>query len=148
MAQQRDLKKERFWRRMIERQKCGRETVRAFCDRHGLAQTAFYFWRRELQRRCAAVSTSRLAAKSKPKPSGPSVSRQPRKVTCIAEKRESAPQWVPLSIIPGSAASAAPLEFVFPSGVTPRIGSDAPWELVVRVLGTCGIEAKEEARSC
>jgi len=148
MAQQRDRKKERFWRRTIDRHGRGQESVRTFCDREGLSEASFYFWRRELQRRGEAAATSPLAPKAKPKPSGQSTSRRPRKATRISQKREVSPQLVPVSIIPHSAASVAPLEFMFPNGTALRIGSDAPWELVARVLGACGIDAQGAARSC
>jgi hypothetical protein len=47
----RDKSKEAFWQRTVRRQRQSSLTVRAFCCKHALRETAFYFWRRELARR-------------------------------------------------------------------------------------------------
>jgi transposase-like protein len=47
----RDPKIERRWRRLIERQERSGQTVRAFCETHGLNAWTFYSWRQELVRR-------------------------------------------------------------------------------------------------
>lgn len=47
----RDAKKERFWRRAVGGQRRSGLTVRAWCARHGVRETSFYWWRRELVRR-------------------------------------------------------------------------------------------------
>jgi hypothetical protein len=48
-----------LWRRRIGDQARSGATVRAFCRRHGLQQPAFYWWRRELERRDAEVARRR-----------------------------------------------------------------------------------------
>jgi len=49
--QQRDPQREQSWRSvMAEFQRSG-QTVRAFCAQRRLAESAFHYWRRELQRR-------------------------------------------------------------------------------------------------
>ena len=50
----RDKSKEVFWRRTVRRQGQSGLTVRVFCRKYALRETAFYFWRRELARREAA----------------------------------------------------------------------------------------------
>ncbi len=50
---QRDPKRERFWREALRRQAGGGLTVRAFCAREHLAETAFHAWRRILRERDA-----------------------------------------------------------------------------------------------
>jgi hypothetical protein len=50
---QRDPKRERFWREALRRQKSSALTVRAFCAREQLAETAFHAWRRILRERDA-----------------------------------------------------------------------------------------------
>jgi hypothetical protein len=50
----RDEEKERQWRRRIDQWRASGLSVRAFCDRHGLAAASFYNWRRVLRRRPAA----------------------------------------------------------------------------------------------
>ena len=49
----RDKSKEVFWRRTMRRQGQSGLTVRAFCRKHAVRETAFYFWRSELARRKA-----------------------------------------------------------------------------------------------
>lgn len=47
----RDLKRERTWRRHLERQQASGLSVREYCDRHNLAESAFYVWRRTIRLR-------------------------------------------------------------------------------------------------
>lgn len=50
---QRDPKRERFWREALRRQAGSGLTVRAFCARERMAETAFHAWRRILLQRDA-----------------------------------------------------------------------------------------------
>ncbi|HWE03563.1 MAG TPA: hypothetical protein VG326_14250 [Tepidisphaeraceae bacterium] len=47
----RDPKKESYWRERLSHQTRSGLTVRAFCEREALTESAFYFWRREIRRR-------------------------------------------------------------------------------------------------
>ncbi len=47
----RDLKKERYWRRIVRRHSGSGMSVRAWCRRHGVTEPSFYWWRTELARR-------------------------------------------------------------------------------------------------
>ena len=58
-GKRRDRRLERRWRRIIGEQKRSGLTIRQFCRRGKLRETAFYFWRRELQRRQVEDSTRR-----------------------------------------------------------------------------------------
>ena len=49
----RDERKERQWRQWITEWRASGLSVRAFCDRRGLATPSFYHWRRLLERRAA-----------------------------------------------------------------------------------------------
>lgn len=62
----RDPKKEAFWRRMLREQAGSRLSVRAWCDRCGLNQGTFCWWRRELARRDAARRDPGRAEDAKP----------------------------------------------------------------------------------
>ena len=53
----RDERKEQQWRRRIGEWRASGLSVRAFCDRRGLAIPSFYAWRRTLERRAAEVPT-------------------------------------------------------------------------------------------
>jgi transposase-like protein len=46
--------KEQFWRRIVEGHAGSQESVRKWCDRHGVSEPSFYAWRRELAKRDAA----------------------------------------------------------------------------------------------
>jgi len=51
MARQVDLIKQQRWLKLHERWAKSRLCVRDFCERHGLTEASFYFWRRVLLRR-------------------------------------------------------------------------------------------------
>jgi hypothetical protein len=44
----RDLSKEGYWKKQIHRWQESGLSVRAFCKEHGIVETSFYAWRREL----------------------------------------------------------------------------------------------------
>jgi transposase-like protein len=48
---ERSLERERMWRGRIVGQQTSGLTIRGYCRRHGLHESAFYFWRRELAKR-------------------------------------------------------------------------------------------------
>jgi len=50
----RDKSKEALWRRTVREQRQSGLSIREFCRKHEVRETAFYFWRRELARRGAA----------------------------------------------------------------------------------------------
>lgn len=47
----RDPQRERLWRGHIQRWRADGSTIRAYCRKHGLTETSFHFWRREIERR-------------------------------------------------------------------------------------------------
>lgn len=47
----RDSDKEQFWREKIAKQPVSGLSIRAYCRRHRVRESAFYFWRGELARR-------------------------------------------------------------------------------------------------
>ncbi|MGB4259090.1 MAG: transposase [Phycisphaerae bacterium] len=49
----RDRKREASWRRIVREQRRSGVSVREFCRRSQVKESAFYFWRRELQARQA-----------------------------------------------------------------------------------------------
>jgi transposase-like protein len=53
-----DRDKEAFWRKMVREQKRSGVSIRAFCRERGAPESAFYFWRRELERRQAKRTTA------------------------------------------------------------------------------------------
>ena len=47
----RDLRKEQYWRQLIQRWQASGLSIRAFCRQHHLATPSFYAWRRTLRER-------------------------------------------------------------------------------------------------
>jgi hypothetical protein len=45
--------RERFWRKLVAGQARSGVSIREWCDRRGVSEPSFYFWRRELARRKA-----------------------------------------------------------------------------------------------
>ena len=72
----RNGEKERFWRDVLTRRSKTKLTVREFCRREGLRESAFYFWKRTIAERDQeakrARPTKRTAAKSRRKSLGAS----------------------------------------------------------------------------
>src|ERR1700679_3327392 len=58
----RDPKKESFWRERLSHQTRSGLTVRAYCEREALKESAFYFWRREIRRRDRPAVGRRMPA--------------------------------------------------------------------------------------
>ena len=54
----RDQKKEEFWRGRLGAQAGSGLSVRAWCRRHGVRESAFYWWRGRLARRAATALPS------------------------------------------------------------------------------------------
>jgi hypothetical protein len=53
----RDAGREPRWRDLISRHRAGEMRVREFCAAQGVAESAFYYWRRELERRDSEKKT-------------------------------------------------------------------------------------------
>ena len=86
VGKQRDPGRERSWRATMARWRASGLSIRAFCRRHSLSESAFHFWRRELRRR-------------EPAAAGP---------TPVAS-----PAFVPVSVLP---AATVTVEVRCPSG--------------------------------
>jgi transposase len=82
---QRDPVREQQWRERVGSWQSSGLTIREFCLRHGLVETTFHFWRRELRTRDAATSF----------PSSPPPSQ---------------PTFVPVTVLPNRANVAATAE--------------------------------------
>jgi len=80
-GKRRDKGKEAYWQQKLDQHSQSGLSIRAFCGQHGLTETAFYFWRRELvrrqgerrskpRRRRALFVPVRLATEARPTTSG------------------------------------------------------------------------------
>jgi hypothetical protein len=54
----RDLQREAAWRRRLSRHAESGQSVRVWCRKHRVTETAFYWWRRELARRDAETQST------------------------------------------------------------------------------------------
>ena len=61
---QRDLGLERQWRDRMSHWRASGLNVREFCQRRGLTEPTFHYWRRELRMRDAAASTAAMSSSS------------------------------------------------------------------------------------
>lgn len=98
---QRDPELERQWRERVARWATSGLSVRAFCLQHGLIETSFYYWKRELRARDAAAVASTAIASAKP----------PARKRPLGKK--SPPMFVPVTVLPGLTLS---VEVRCPSG--------------------------------
>jgi transposase len=122
--QQRDLKRERTWRRHIERQRSSGQTIRVYCESHQLRETSFYFWRQEIAKRDRESATRATAA-------------------------TPAPAFVPVAVIdpPTASSTDAAIDIRLAEGHRVRVRSGCDRGLLADVLKLlCGENA--EGRPC
>jgi transposase-like protein len=117
---QRDRGLERAWRRRVRERQTSGLSVRAFCAREGLAESAFYFWRRELDRRQAERRPLRSAERREERTAEPDFPCSPSPAGSrfvpvrLADPAEAARNDAPPS-------SADVLELVHPGGIVIRV---------------------------
>jgi transposase len=106
-GKRRDPAREKFWRRTIRRQQRSGLTVRVFCDREGLKDWTFRWWRQELARRNRQPSSESRGEQE----GGPT---------------QAAPVFLPVRVVDLVAAPprpAPPIEIVLPTGPIVRVSS-------------------------
>jgi hypothetical protein len=99
---ERDLKRERFWRKALARRERSGLTVKELCAQEDLVATTYQHWRRELARRDA----QRTAVHS------------PRR------RRSIAPAFVPVKLAESGTGTIYPAEILLPTGVTLRLAAN------------------------
>ena len=113
----RDKGREARWRRIVGQHARSGLTIRQFCRDNDLTESAFYFWRCELQRRDRQRPQRRRGpvrqGQDRQRGSMDAASRQPASAT-----------FVPVSISPQSRSQAADIEIVLPGGARVRVGSE------------------------
>jgi hypothetical protein len=127
-GRRRDPGKERFWRRTLRQQKSSGLSACEFCSRRGLAESAFYAWRREIQKRDRQASPSRLLA------------RPSRAESVVSRGR---PKFLSVNVA-GLAAFSA-VEIALPSGIVLRIGRECEHQTLRTVLSAVLREVAEES---
>lgn len=122
----RDAEREARWRRIIREQARSALTIRRFCRENDLAESAFYFWRRELQRREALPEQ-----------------RQRTGRTDLAEGQIAAPAFVPVSISQQARPEAPAIEIALPGGARIHVGAGVDRQALADVVAVL-----LEARAC
>jgi hypothetical protein len=121
-GKRRDPAREKFWRRTIRDQQRSGLSARDFCQRQGLKDWTFRWWRQELARRDQVPS-----------------------MAPASESIETAPVFLPVLVVDLQAVSsppAPPIEIVLPTGLIVR----APSGFDPRTLGH--VLAVLEGRPC
>ena len=120
----RDKRREARWRRIIGDHRRSGLGVREFCRRGKLTETAFYFWRSELQRRQAEHVSGGSAGRSGAKPvavANPEEQRRPADPPAL-------PAFVPVRLDQRLAASHA-------ERVAEPAGRSADWRIEIELSG-------------
>jgi hypothetical protein len=128
---ERDPKRERFWRAALRRQRRSGLTAREFCRGERLAETAYYYWRKELARR---DREPRPGSRRKQAPAAASIA------TCARRPVVSPPRFHELAILGGPAFAG--VEIILPDGCRVRLASEVDRVLLADVLQAL------EARRC
>jgi hypothetical protein len=131
---ERDAAKERLWRQLVDRQRKGRLSVREFCRAEAIAESAFYFWRRELAKRDAEVPTKPA---QRQRGTAPRVSRKLRR-----------PEFLPVVLQSTCIENRAPglplraeIEIQFPDATTLRVANGADANMLRVILAALRGEA-------
>src|SRR4029077_19699274 len=101
----RDLVKERIWRRMLKRWRPSKLTIRAFCVEHQLSEPSFNAWRRIIAQRDHEVATT----------------------------VSPAPAFLPVQVVP-AAATPAPFEVVLGNGRVLRLSGSFDPDVLRQLL--------------
>jgi len=109
--------REAYWRDVVARFRSSGLSVRAFCRREKLVETAFYFWRRTLADRDGGSVTK----------------RRPTSKRALA-----APAFVPLTIRREALPPTAGMSLELPGGGVLRFGDSMPTARIVEVIRALG----------
>jgi hypothetical protein len=137
----RDPVKERFWRDTLQRQEASGLSVREFCARHSLAETAFYSWRAEIQRRNQESGRSAIRSQRESRVRAMKAASLKAKAASPAGR----PKFLPVAVT--NVATASFVEIALPSGVLVRVGGDCDRQTLRTVLGAV-LRNKAEAPAC
>lgn len=132
----RDRGLESRWRGLLREQSRSGWSVRQFCAVHGLRESSFYFWRRELQRRRQERSRSGFL----PPGDGEARSRRRRPGANPSTARPSDGVFLPVVVSPAQESSVAaeptaPIEIVLADAVV-RVPAQFDADSLARVVRT------------
>jgi hypothetical protein len=116
----RDPKKEASWRKLTSGQQHSGQTVREYCRANALAESSFWFWKRELARRDAEKPSRR--------PGGQSLKHHKGR-----QRTPRLPALVPVTIGP-AVSTTAPIEVLLSRGVSVRVSAGCDEAMLSMVL--------------
>ena len=116
----RDRRRESYWRRAVGEQRGSGLTVRDFCRRGKLRESAFHFWRRELERRDAEQEQRQ----------GPRKAR-----TAKSRRTQRTPAFVPVRLAePAPPVAGGRIEIELSSGRRVRVIAPVDRQALMEVL--------------
>jgi transposase-like protein len=110
-----DPQRRRYWEEVLRRWRQGEQTVRVFCRSEGVRESAFYFWRRKLDRHA-----DQGGAGSRP--------RAPRQPIAV-------PSFLPVQVVEhGVAGRSSGVEIVLEHGRSVRVQTGFDRQTLADVL--------------
>lgn len=131
--------KRQFWRRTVDQWRRSRLTVRAFCERRGLSEPSFYYWRKR-------VSASEEAGSGASEPRSVEKSAAPETGTDEPIAAGPGGTFAEVQLVEGDHqedSAGAAVELILPAGERLRVEAGVTPEHLRRVL-----TAVREARGC
>jgi len=125
-SRRRDGSREQFWRKAISQRQGSGLTIRAYCHREGLAESAYHFWRGELVKRDGELNP--LAARRRGGKVDPQVQALPTFAPVAVRSAASEPAR--LSPVDGLMV----IEIVLSENVRVRVGRGVDAQLLDQVL--------------
>jgi hypothetical protein len=119
----RDKRREAYWRRAVREQRGSGLTVRDFCRKSKFPESAFYFWRRELERR----DLQRHQAKQEQR-QRPTRRARPRRPAAVP------PAFVPVRVAEEVRTDAARIEIVLCGGRRIQVTAPVDRQALTEVL--------------
>lgn len=146
-AASRREQKWRFWRRTIDQWRRSQLTVRAFCERHGLSEPSFYYWRKQIGTADEAGPGASDRSRGQPASAGRSAGK-PTSQKAAADDPTPAPSgaFAEVQVVAGdrpAGSAEAVVELILPGGERLRVEAGVTPEHLRRVL-----TAVREARGC
>jgi transposase len=129
-----DPQKQAHWEEVIRGWKESGQSVRGYCRAEGLRESAFYFWRRKLERRARSSGTV-----------GQAPARASRR---LSEPRRGTPSFLPVRVTgpvsesSGPAEAAPGVEIILARGCTIRVPQGFDRQTLADVLAVL------EVRTC
>ena len=135
-----DPERRRYWEEVVRRWREGGQAVRVFCRAEGVRESAFYFWRRKLERpnRQAAVNDSRAKASPATPASRPAQRMSPR--------HRPTPSFLPVHVVtpasgcPSVTEAVRGVEIVLAYGRTVRVQAGFDRQTLADVLALLEVQ--------